>query len=139
MSAAFIVDCSLAMTWCFRDEATPPSAAIQDRLEHETALVPGHWFLEVANVLAFAEKKKRVTVATTAKFLSHLAQLDLEVAEDVPSRAFDHVLPLCRAHGLTSYDAAYLDLAVRRGLPLASLDDDLRAAAGSLGVVVLGK
>jgi predicted nucleic acid-binding protein len=139
VSAAFIIDCSIAMTWCFPDEATPKSSQLLDRLADESALVPTLWFLEVANVLAMAEKRKRITAAKSDEFLSLIQTLDIEIDESAPGRAFTHLLPLCRTHRLTSYDAVYLDLAVRHGLPLASLDDDLRRGAKVLGVQLLGK
>lgn len=139
MSAAFIIDCSITMAWCFSDEATAAVSKLQDRLERETALVPAHWFLEVTNVLAMAEKRKRISPAKTAAFLELLAEMDIEVDEEATRRAFEHLLPLCRSIGLTAYDAVYLDLALRRGLPLASLDDDLCAAARQLGIEILGK
>lgn len=139
MKAGFVLDCSVAMTWCFADEATKASARVQGRLETETALVPSHWFLEVANVLAMAEKRKRLSVAQSNEFLRLLSVLDIEADDQATGRAFAHLLPLCRSHGLTSYDAAYLDLAIRHQLPLATLDDDLRAACKKLGVALLGK
>jgi len=139
MSASFVIDCSITMAWCFSDEATPATANVQDRLEMEAALVPAHWFLEVTNVLAMAEKRKRITAAKSAAFLALLETMDIEVDHDTPARAFAHLLPLGRSHGLTAYDAAYLDLALRRRLPVASLDDDLRASAKALGVRVLGR
>jgi len=139
MTAMLIIDCSITMSWCFADEATAASAEVQDRLIDETALVPAHWFLEVTNVLAMAEKRRRITAADSDTFLRLLRTLDIDVDDETTGRAFEHLLPLCRNQGLTSYDAAYLDLAVRRQLPLATLDDDLRAAAVNVGVTVLGK
>jgi predicted nucleic acid-binding protein len=139
MSGGFIVDCSLTMSWCFPEEATDASSAIQDRMAHETAIVPMHWFLEVANVLAMAEKKKRITHAKSAEFLTLLEDLEIEADGEAAGRAFSHILALSRSHGLTSYDATYLDLALRKRLPLASLDDELRSAAKKTGIQVLGK
>lgn len=139
MSAAFVLDCSVTMAWCFGDEATAASFAVLDRLDRETALVPSHWFLEVANVLGLAEKRRRMTAGATTEFLKLLGTLDIEVDNVTPDRVFPHVLPLCRDYGLTSFDAAYLELAVRRQLPLASLDTDLRAGARKVGIKVLGK
>lgn len=138
MSASLIIDCSLAMTWCFEDESTSASLSIQDRLVDEAALVPPHWFLEVTNVLAMAEKRRRITPANSQEFIRLLRTFAIEVDDAESSRAFDHFLPLCRAHKLTSYDAAYLELAQRRNLPLATLDAALRAAAQAVGVTVLG-
>jgi predicted nucleic acid-binding protein len=139
VSAAFIIDCSITMTWCFGDEATPASSAILDRLEREAVLVPAHWYLEVTNVLAMAEKRKRISAAKSQEFLALLTTLEIDVDEEPARHAFLKLLPLCRTHRLTSYDAAYLELAIRRQLPLASLDDELCASARMLGVSVLGK
>lgn len=134
-----VIDCSITMAWCFADEATSETEAILSRLVDEAALVPTLWYLEVANVLAFAEKHKRITLSQSNEFLSLLEVFEIEVDDSAPNRAFSHYLPLCRDHGLTSYDVAYLELAVRSGLPLATLDDDLRYGAKSLGVELLGK
>ena len=139
MSAAFIIDCSITMAWCFADEATSRAAEILDRMEEEAVLVPALWYLEVANVLAMAEKRNRITADNSDNFVQLLERFDMEVDEDGSGRAFGTLLPLCRKHGLTSYDAVYLDLAVRRRLPLATLDDGLRRSAKALGIKLLGK
>lgn len=139
MKPTLIIDCSLTMAWCFADEYTEETAQIQDRLVAEAAVVPAHWFLEVANVLVMAEKRRRISAADSTQFVQLLAALDIEVDGESAARAFDHLMPLCRNYGLTSYDAAYLDLALRWQLPLATLDDDLRKAATTLGVHILGK
>jgi len=139
MTPSLIIDCSITMAWCFADEATVETARVQDRLIAEAAVVPSHWFLEVVNVLVTAEKRERIASADVTSFLHLLAALDIQTDHETSTRAFDHLPALCRSHRLTSYDAAYLDLAVRRRLPLASLDDDLRQAAIGLGIEVLGK
>jgi len=127
------------MAWCFGDEATKAAYSVLDRLASETAVVPSHWFLEVANVLTMTEKRKRMTAQSSTEFLGSLGTLDIEIDTATADRTFSHVLPLCRKHGLTSYDAAYLELAIRRQLPLASLDTELRAAAKRAGIEVLAK
>lgn len=139
MKPTLIVDCSMAMAWCFADEGNEETARVQNRLIAESAVVPAHWFLEVTNVLALAEKRKRISAADATQFVNLLKAFDIQADQDISTRAFDHILPLCRSYALTSYDAAYLDLAIRRQLPIASLDDDLRRAAVSLGLQVLGK
>jgi predicted nucleic acid-binding protein len=139
MSAALIIDCSVTMCWLFADEATPHTIALLDRLARETALVPEWWFLEVTNVLALAERKGRINAERSATFIAQLSKLDIETDSEGSGRAFDHLLPMCRTHQLTSYDAMYLDLALRRRLPLATLDEPLRKAAKKLGVKLLGK
>ena len=138
MSAAFVVDCSIAMAWLFHDEATPKTTALLNRLATETALAPAWWFIEITNVLAMAERKGRITAPQSDAFIADLSRLAIERDGEAPDRAFTHLLSLCRRYRLTSYDAIYLDLAVRRSLPLATLDDDLRRAAKKLGVDVLG-
>lgn len=138
MNAAFVVDCSIAMAWLFNDEATPKTEELLTRLTTETALVPAWWFIEITNVLAMAERKGRITPAQSDAFIADLGKLGIEQDDQAPNRAFTYLLTLCRRHRLTSYDAIYLDLAVRRNLPLATLDDDLRKAAKKLGIRLLG-
>lgn len=139
MSAAFGVDASVPMAWLFQEGATPQTARLLDRLSAETALVPGWWFLEIANVLALAARKARITPAQSTEFIEMLSRVGIEIGPDSPERTFGRALPLCRAHQLTSYDALYLDLAVRHGLPLATLDEPLRKAARKLGIELLGR
>jgi len=138
MSAAFVVDCSVAMAWLFHDEATPKTAALLNRLATETALVPGWWFIEITNVLALTGRRGRITPTQSDAFIADLGKLGIERDDEAPDRAFTHLLALCRTHRLTGYDAVYLDLAVRRNLPLATLDEDLRKSAKKLGVRLLG-
>jgi len=138
MSAAFVVDCSVAMAWLFHDEATPKTAALLNRLATETVLVPGWWFIEITNVLAMTERRGRITPTQSDGFIADLGKLGIERDDEAPDRAFTHLLALCRTHRLTSYDAVYLDLAVRRNLPLATLDGDLRKSARKLGIRLFG-
>jgi predicted nucleic acid-binding protein len=138
VSPAFVVDCSIAMAWLFNDEATPKTAALLNRLATQTALVPAWWFIEITNVLAMAERKGRIKPTESDAFIADLSKLGIERDDEAPDRAFTHLLALCRRHRLTSYDAIYLDLAVRRNLPLATLDDALRKAAHKVGVRLLG-
>lgn len=137
MSASFVVDCSVAMSWLFPDEATPRTRALLNRMASETALVPGWWFIEVTNVLAIAERRGRIARAESDAFIADIGRLAFERDDAAPDRAFTTLLGLCRLHGLTSYDAIYLDLAVRTNLPLATLDVDLRKAARKLGITLL--
>jgi len=138
MTASFVVDCSIAIAWLFHDEATPKTTALLNRLATETAIVPAWWSIEITNVLAMAERKGRITPAQSDAFISDLSKLGIERDDEAPDRAFSHLLALCRTYQLTSYDAIYLDLAIRRSLPLATLDNALRRAARKLGVSLLG-
>lgn len=137
MKPAFVVDASVALAWCFADEATPATRHLLDRMCEETAAVPSWWYVEITNVLALAERKHRITPAQTAEFIALIEGFDLDVDDHAPGRAFSDLLPLCRACHLTSYDAIYLDLAIRRHTPLATLDEPLRKAARKMGVKVL--
>lgn len=139
MNPSFVMDSSVALSWCFLDEATPATRKLLARMGDEAALVPGWWFVELTNVLALAEQKGRITSAQVAEFISLIESFNLEIDSEAPQRSFTDLLPLCRTHKLTSYDAMYLDLAVRRQLPLATLDEPLRTAASKLAVKLLGK
>ena len=136
-ASGFIVDCSMTMAWCFEDETTSQTDAVLDRLETESAFVPTLWSLEVANVLRSAERRGRLIQEKAEKFLVTLQTLPIFMDREAPDRAWDEILPLARIHSLTPYDAAYLELALRLGLPLATLDKELCLAAASLGVILL--
>jgi predicted nucleic acid-binding protein len=122
----------MTMAWCFEDEATPYSESILESLNDGEAFVPPIWSLEVANVLLVGEKKKRLLPAQSLRFVELLRGLPITLEADV--RPLAEIFGLAREQGLTSYDASYLDLALRAGLPLASLDDDLVEAAERMGV-----
>jgi len=105
----------------------------------DEAIVPEHWFVELTNALLVGERRKRISAHDVTGFLREIGKLQIIVDDQLPHRAFENVLPLARKHRLASYDAAYLDLAIRLNIPLASLDDDLRRAAKAAGVKLLGK
>lgn len=120
------------MTWCFEDEATPETDALVERLRDEGAVVPVLWHLEFGNVLLQAERRGQVTGADLSARLGLIAALPITTDDETPGRALREVLALARAETLTTYDAAYLELAMRRGLPLATKDRPLlRAVSGS--------
>ncbi|UCG13478.1 MAG: type II toxin-antitoxin system VapC family toxin [Deltaproteobacteria bacterium] len=133
----FVLDCSVAMSWCFSDEADDYSDTVLDFLVDSEALVPSIWPLEVANVLVMAERRKRINEAQTMRLVELLESLPLVVDASTPDRAMGPILSLVREHQLSAYDAAYLELAMREGLPLATRDDKLTKAARSCGVVRL--
>jgi len=137
LAAEFVVDCSLTMAWCFEDEATPETDAVLKRLRQSSAIVPAIWPLEVANVLRSGERRGRLTQTQTEQIIVDLESLSILVEPVEIGRALGHILPLAREHALTPYDAAYLELALRLGLPLATLDKELRQAAQGLGVTLL--
>ena len=132
-----VLDASVALSWCFKNEATASGDEVLERLAIETASVPGIWHVEVANVLALSERRGRITPASTSEFIALMESLLIVVDDQTPSRALGQVLDLARAERLTAYDAAYLELAMRLGIPLASKDADLCDAAERLGVSVV--
>ena len=132
-----VIDASVALAWCFKDERTEATDRLLERVQTDAATVPILWHLEIANVLALAERRGRITSAESAELIALLETLEIIVDEETPSRAFGRVLDLAREQRLTAYDAAYLDVAMRLGVPLASKDRDLCDAAERLGVTVL--
>ena len=134
---SFVLDASVALAWCFDDESTPAAWALLDRLHTAPAHVPALWALEIGNILLGAEKRNRFTQARTVAFLGILGDLDIRVDPDLPGHAFRDVLPLARERRLTTYDATYLELAMRLGLPLATKDKALARAAAALRIKTL--
>ena len=132
-----VIDASVAIAWCFADEVTPESDAVLDRVKAEGARVPSLWHLEVANVLRQAERRGRISASDTSQRLEVLALLPINTDPETQSRAWGQILALARAHTLTVYDAAYLELAARLGLPLASKDRELLKAGQICGVTIV--
>ena len=116
----FVLDCSVAMAWCFEDEANEKSQNCLQYLKKSKAVVPSIWSLEVMNVLQVSEKKKRIQAEQSNLFIKLLSILPIEV--DLSSNLNKGITTISREYGLTTYDAAYLELAVRKKIPLASLD-----------------
>lgn len=134
----FVLDCSVTMAWCFDDESTPYTDSLQDQLGTLRAIVPTIWPLEVANAALVGERRKRLDEARSSRFFALLSGLPIIVDDGTSGKAFSDIAHLARAHNLSSYDAAYLELAIRRGLPLACLDGKLKAAAQAVGVPLYG-
>lgn len=125
----------MALAWCFEDEATTRTDALLVRAADGGFVVPSLWFLEVANALLSAERRGRLDPEQTLELVSRLQELPAE--RDPAAVPPSAVLALARTHRLTAYDAAYLELAIRRSLPLATLDQDLQRACGTAGVTAL--
>ena len=129
MNKDFVVDNSVVMSWCFKDETNKYADAILDRLVHSSAFVPSIWPLEVCNVLLVAERKKRLSEADSSRFLELLNELPISIEQEPAERMMMEILALARENQLSSYDASYLNLSMRRGLPIATLDISLIKAA----------
>ncbi len=138
MSMEFVLDCSATLPWLFASEATPATNRLLDQLSRGAkAWVPTLWHLEVGNVLLGAQRRGRMDKAGIEKFFASLAVYDIEVDSETAALAWSKTFALGEAFGLTMYDAAYLELALRRGVPLASLDGTLVAAMKKAGGQVL--
>ncbi len=126
----FVLDASVVLTWCFPDENAALAQHVADMFKRgDTAVAPSFWPHEVLNALLVGEKRKRISKELVRSFLDDLAALPI-VLEQFPAKVvFDRIQHLSREHGLTAYDAAYLDLALSSGLPLATLDEDLARAS----------
>lgn len=136
---SLVLDSSATLAWIYMEERSEAIAGVFDRLTADGAWVPSLWRLEVANVLEMGVRRGRMDAAFRDATLEDLELLPIQTDPDTEKHAWRSTLRLAERYKLTIYDAAYLELAMRRGLPLASLDGELRAAAGAAGVVLLGE
>ncbi len=136
---SLVLDSSAALAWIFDDETTPAIRQVFEGIAEHGAVVPGLWWLEVANCLTVAVRRKRIETGFRRAALSDLGLLDIATDQQTAAQAWAGTLALADEHRLTVYDAAYLELARRRGLPLATLDQALRDAGAAVGVVVVGR
>ena len=134
MVQQFVVDNSVVMSWCFEDEWNSYSEAVLDSLADGEAFVPGIWPLEVGNVLLVAERKKRLSEASVVRFLELVSSLPLSVEQETPDRMLKEIISLAREQGISTYDASYLDLAMRMDLPMSTLDASMQKAARRLQI-----
>lgn len=132
-----ILDSAMAVCWLFEEEWTEASLSVLDQVIATGAIVPSLWKLEIANVLRMAVRRGRCDEPFVDRSLRRLGDLVIAIDDQTDEQAWDATLPLARSQSLTVYDAAYLELAIRLGLPLATGDRELIAAAQRLGVIVL--
>jgi predicted nucleic acid-binding protein len=133
-----VLDCSAALAWIYSDETTDAVLKVFDTVADEGALVPALWRLEIANSLTVAMRRGRINVEFRDAALTDLGLLDIAVDLYTDAQAWTSTLALADHFRLTLYDAAYLELAQRTSLPLASLDAELGGAALALGITLLG-
>jgi len=134
----FVLDCSIAVAWCFDDEATDEMDALLDRAQREGAIVPSLWVWEASNTLLAAQRRRRIDREALQERLSMLDMLSLDIDDLGAGPVWrSSVLTLAEAESLSFYDATYLELAIRNGLPLATNDAALRRAALRRGVTLL--
>jgi len=133
-----VFDASVAVAWCFEDESSDFTEGVLDLLASGTeALAPAIWPLELVNALLMAERRKRISVAQVTALLRRIAGLPISVDPTRLGHAFDQIPSVARQQNLTAYDAAYIELALRAALPLATLDSRLRQAAGRVGITLV--
>jgi predicted nucleic acid-binding protein len=132
--SSFVLDASITLAWCFEDETTAPAAAALEHLRNREALVPPLWLLELANGLVVAERRRRITRAESTRFLGLVGELPIRIEQTSTLDVTSSIIDLARDYELSAYDAAYLELALRLGQPLATLDQRLRSAADRAGI-----
>lgn len=129
-----VLDASVTLAWCFPDQSTAYTEGVLDLLATGAeAVAPAIWPFEVANALLVAERRKRITIAQVTSVLQRIVDLPISVDPLRVDRAFGQILAAAREEKLTEYDAAYLELTMREGLPLATLDEQLKRSARSAG------
>ncbi len=128
----------MTMAWILPDESTPRTVQLRDSLIERTGVVPGLWPVEVASVLLVATRRGRIEERMWSPLVRQIGSLPIETDSETGRRALTDALLLAHEHVLSVYDATYLELAIRRRLPLATLDGELTAAARRAGVEVLG-
>lgn len=133
---SFVIDNSVVMAWYFEDEASDYTVVVLESLGTYECLVPSIWPLEVANTLVVGERRGRTTEARAARFIALLNSLPIHIDPETSKHALFDTMQLAREHNLSSYDSAYLELAMREGVPLATQDKALKKAAVKCGVKI---
>jgi predicted nucleic acid-binding protein len=129
----------MTLSWAFESESTPYTEVVLKSLETVHAIAPALWAFEITSALGTAERRGRMDAVAQAAFLERLRLLPVAIEHRPASWLAQQILPLARSYGISAYDdAAYLELAIREGLPLATLDDELRRAASAAGVALVG-
>ncbi len=135
----FVLDASVTLAWCFEDETSPIADNVERRIRSaERPHVPICWAYEVANAVVAAERRRRLTPDAALRAMNLVGALPVVLDDPSLPVVWGAVLDAARAFGLSTYDAAYLELALREGLPLATLDRALERAARQAGVELLG-
>jgi predicted nucleic acid-binding protein len=135
---SLVLDASIALSWLLPDEDSASARDTFEIVRNNGGWVPGIWRLEVANGLQLGVRRNRIDLDFRGAALADLGTLPIAVDDETDRRAWSETLTLTDRFGLTLYDACYLELALRRGLPLATLDNTLRRAAAGAGIEVLG-
>ena len=133
----FVLDSSAALAWVLPDERSAAIDPIADRLQNDTAVVPAVWPFEILNALLMATRRARISSEDLQGLLANLAVLPIEIEQIEMATMLDAVSRIAALHGITSYDAAYVELAQRRNVAIATLDNKLRGVCAAEGVSVI--
>jgi predicted nucleic acid-binding protein len=131
-----VIDASVALAWCFPDVASDYADGVLVALEDRTVMVPAIWPVEITNALLVGERRKRIRQPEVQRFVELLKGLTIVEDGQPFADTVSNILPLAREYDLSAYDAAYLDVAVRHGAPLATLDGALQKAAHAAGIKI---
>jgi len=134
---SFVMDCSVTLSWYFSDELTERSSALRERLADEMIYVPALWPLEITNALLAALRRGRISESDLPPLLADLRELPDDVDRETDSMVWDRSIRIAQEYDLTVYDATYLELAMRRDVPIATLDKALAKASKLAAVEVL--
>jgi len=137
--ADFVIDNSVVMAWCFGDEESDYADGVLESLESMQAIAPSIWPFEIGNVLVVAERRKRLNKAASVRFLTLINDLPINVIQEPPGRMTREILTLAREQHISTYDASYLDLAMRTGVVVATQDSGLKKAAKACGISIFKK
>ena len=131
-----VIDASVALAWCFPDEANDYADKVLVALEGRSILVPALWPIEITNALVVAERRKRIIQSSIRRFIELLSGLTVIMVAQSATESVSNILPLAREYNLSAYDAAYLDVALRDGAPLATLGKELQEAGRTAGIEI---
>ena len=130
----FVLDNSIVMSWFFEDECSLQSEKILQRLKTQRAIVPSLWAYELSNALFISENKRKLATNDSKQFIDLLSKLPIFIESNEPFQFANRVLPICRKYAVTAYDAAYLDLADIKRIPIATFDKKMRATAKKMKI-----
>ena len=131
-----VIDASVALAWCFPDEVSEYADEVLIALEGHAILVPPLWPVEITNAVLIAERRKRIKQPEIRRFVELLDGLRVSMDSQSVTENVSNILPIAQEYGLSAYDAAYLDVAVRHGAPLATLDSALQKAGRKAGIEI---
>lgn len=134
--SGIVIDASVALAWCFPDEESDYADSVLLALENETAIVPAIWAVELANALLVGERRKRIHQPEVRRFVELVMGLSVVQDGQASADTVSNIVPLGREYNLSAYDAAYLDVAVRHEIPLATLDHALRKVCSTAGIKI---